>query len=125
MTVFPSIESEGGDEPVQRVGFLLEHEGACLYHQGDSHGPARAWQEFRDRLDAMIIWPVYVDTYVFQMRPRSIIFHHMDRFEPGDFFCNKDPRRELEYWQYRYPDTTFVAPTRNRWYSVKTHEPVS
>jgi L-ascorbate metabolism protein UlaG (beta-lactamase superfamily) len=122
VTVFPSIESEGQPEPVQRVGFLIEGHGAVLYHQGDSHGPARAWQQFQPKLDALITWPVYVDNYVMQLRPPSIIFHHMDRFAPGDFFCNRDAGREVDYWQYRYPQTKFVAPPRNRWLSVKSHQ---
>jgi len=124
ITSCPAIESEDEDEPIQRVGFLIEYAGTTLYHQGDSHGPARSWQEFRERLDALIVWPVYVDSYVMQMKPPSIIFHHMDRFEPGDFFCNKDSARELAYWSYRYPDIRFVVPQRNRWYSAKTHEPL-
>lgn len=119
VTVFPSIESEGQPEPVQRVGFLIEGHGAAIYHQGDSHGPARAWQQFRENLDALVIWPVYVDNYMMQMQPRSVVFHHMDRFEPGGFFCNRDPQREVDYWSYRYPKTQFIAPPRNQWFSVK------
>jgi L-ascorbate metabolism protein UlaG (beta-lactamase superfamily) len=124
VTLFPSIESEGKSEPVQRVGFLVEGCGAAIYHQGDSHGPARAWQQFREKLDALIIWPVYVDNYLMQLSPRSVVFHHMDRFEPGDFFCNRDAQRELDYWSYRYPRTKFVAPPRNKWVSVKTQQTV-
>jgi len=124
VTLFPSIESENAGEPVQRVGFLVEHNGAALYHQGDSHGPAKAWQAFRERLDTIIIWPIYVDSYVYGLRPPSIIFHHMDRFEPGDFFCNKDALHELSYWRNRYPEIHFTSPRRNTWLSVKTHKVV-
>jgi L-ascorbate metabolism protein UlaG (beta-lactamase superfamily) len=124
ITVFPAIESENSPEPVQRVGYLVEAHGACFYHQGDSHGPARAWQAFKDRLDAVVVWPVYVDHYCRQLQPRSVIFHHMDRFTPGDFFCNKNAQRELDYWSENYKDIRFVAPRRNIWLSVKTHAPV-
>lgn len=124
VSLYPSIESEDQGEPVQRVGFLIEHGGQALYHQGDSHGPAKAWRSFRDRLTSMIIWPIYVDTYVRGMNPPSVIFHHMDSFEPGDFFCNKDPETELNYWRYRYPHVIFTTPRRNTWLSVKTHQPV-
>ena len=118
VTCYPSIESEDADEPVQRVGFLVEAHGKTFYHQGDSHGPAKAWQEFRERLDSIVIWPVYVDSYIFKLRPPRIIFHHMDRFEPGDFFCNKDAQKEIAYWQYRNPEIDFVAPERNVWLAV-------
>jgi len=119
VTFFPSIESEDLEEPVQRVGFLVEAHGATFYHQGDSHGPANAWQDFRERLDAIVIWPVYVDSYIYKLRPSRIILHHMDGFDPGDFFCNKDPQKELAYWNYRNPEIDFVVPERSVWLPVK------
>ncbi|NCO34455.1 MAG: hypothetical protein AUJ92_17485 [Armatimonadetes bacterium CG2_30_59_28] len=119
VTSYPAVESDREDEPVSRVGYLIEYGGDAIFHQGDSHGPAKAWQEFKQRLTAMVVWPIYVDSYVTQMRPPTVIFHHMDRFEPGDFFCNKDPQREVDYWSYRYPETKFLAPERNVWLAVR------
>lgn len=122
VSLYPSIESENAGEPVQRVGFLVEGCGATLYHQGDSHGPAKAWQVFKEKLDAIIVWPEYMQQYVTALRPPSVIIHHLDRFEPGNFFCNKDGDLEKRYWGYRYPQTKFVVPDRNVWHDVKTHE---
>src|SRR5690606_33285256 len=123
VTAYPSVECDDQPEPISRVGFYVELQGAGFYPQGDSHGPGRAWQEVRPRLDAMVVWRVYVATYCRIKEPRPGIFHHMDRFTPGEFFFNADPRRELEYSQYRYPKTRFVVPQRNTWLNVKTHEP--
>jgi L-ascorbate metabolism protein UlaG (beta-lactamase superfamily) len=113
----PSIESED-QRPPDRVGFLCECDGQALYHQGDSHGPAAAWQAFAARLDALIIWPVYMDAYIYRLRPPNIILHHLDHFEPGNFFCSLDPQRELDYWRYRHPDVNFIVPPRNEWLPV-------
>ena len=117
VTPFPSAGSDGV-KPVDRVGFLIEARGCRLYHQGDSHGYSPSWLNFRDRLDALIMWPHRVSEVVLAIRPATVVFHHLDRFRPGNFFCNRDGKLELDYWGHYHPRIRFVVPRRNVWQKV-------
>jgi L-ascorbate metabolism protein UlaG (beta-lactamase superfamily) len=105
--------------PIDRVGFLIEAKGCALFHQGDSHGVAADWLPHAGRWDALIMWPHRVAEAVLSLHPKSIVFHHLDRFKPGDFFCNRSAALELKYWRHYHPKTRFVVPPRNAWLPVR------
>jgi L-ascorbate metabolism protein UlaG (beta-lactamase superfamily) len=117
VTPFPSAGSEK-ITPVDRVGFLIEEGGRRLFHQGDSHGFSPTWLMFHDKLDALIIWPHRVSEVIEAIRPPTVVFHHLDRFCPGHFFCNRDAKLELRYWSHYHPTTRFVVPKLNTWVTV-------
>jgi len=117
ITPFPSAGSEKV-KPVDRVGFLIESGGRRLYHQGDSHSFSPTWLAFRGKVDALIMWPHRVSEVVSAIQPRTVVFHHLDRFRPGNFHCNRDAKLELRYWGHYHPRTRFVVPKRNVWCAV-------
>ena len=118
ITPYPSANSERVN-PVDRVGFLIESNEKRLFHQGDSHSYSPTWRKFGGKLDALIMWPNRVSEVMNAIRPRTVIFHHLDRFRPGNFFCNRSAALELHYWSYYNPKIHFVVPKRNTWLPVK------
>lgn len=121
VTPYPAAGSEKTN-PVDRIGFLIQHEGQMLYHQGDSHAASSTWAPMRDKLDVLIMWPHRVMEVVNTLHPRAIVFHHLDRFTPGDFFCNRDAKLELTYHRHYHPDTRFIVPPRGQWQLVRDNE---
>ncbi len=117
VTVYPAAKSETV-HPVDRVGFLIESGDVSLYHQGDSHGWSPAWNPMKGKVDAIIMWPHRVLEIVKPLRPKAIIFHHLDLFTPGDFFCNRSGGLELAYHRYYHPEVQFVVPDRGVWLNV-------
>lgn len=117
VTPFPSAGSEN-IKPVDRFGFLIESDGRRLYHQGDSHSYSPTWLKFRGKLDKLIMWPHRVSEVVNAIHPKTVVFHHLDRFRPGNFHCNRDAKLELRYWGHYHPRTRFIVPKRNVWYAV-------
>lgn len=117
ITPFPSAGSER-TKPVDRVGFLIESRGKRLFHQGDSHSWSPTWLRFRGKVDKLIMWPHRVSEVVNAIQPGAIVFHHLDRFRPGNFHCNRDAKLELRYWGHYHPRARFVVPRRNTWYEV-------
>jgi hypothetical protein len=73
---------------------------------------------FKGKVDKLIMWPHRVSEVVSAIRPRTVVFHHLDRFRPGGFHCNRSPKLELRYWGHYHPRTRFVVPKRNVWYAV-------
>lgn len=117
VTPFPSAGSEK-IKPVDRVGFLIEAGGRLIYHQGDSHSFSPTWVKFRGKVDKLIMWPHRVTEVVSAIRPKAVVFHHLDRFRPGNFHCNRDAKLELRYWSHYHPRVHFFVPKRNVWYAV-------
>jgi L-ascorbate metabolism protein UlaG (beta-lactamase superfamily) len=117
ITPFPSAGSEK-IRPIDRFGFLIEAGGRRFYHQGDSHSYSPTWLKFRDKLDVLVMWPHRVTEVVSVIRPRTVVLHHLDRFRPGNFHCNRDAKLELRYWRHYHPTIRFVVPKRNTWYAV-------
>jgi len=119
VTVYCAAASEQ-TEPVDRVGFHIAAEGRTLYHQGDSHGISPMWQPmYGGKLDAFIMWPWRVLEVAAIVKPKSIIFHHLDRFKPGNFFCNRSADLELQYHRYYHPDIDFIVPEKGKWLPVR------
>jgi hypothetical protein len=118
MTVYPAAASEK-TTPVDRVGFHIASNGKTLYHQGDSHGVSPSWAPFRDNLDLFIMWPHRVLEAALILKPKAILFQHMDRFSPGDFFCNRSPDLELTYHRHYHPTIQFIVPTLAQWHPVR------
>jgi hypothetical protein len=64
------------------------------------------------------MWPHRVSEVVGAIQPRMVVFHHLDRFRPGHFHCNRSAKLELRYWGHYHRRTRFLVPKRNTWYAV-------
>jgi L-ascorbate metabolism protein UlaG (beta-lactamase superfamily) len=118
ITVYPAASSEK-TTPIDRVGFHIASGSRTLYHQGDSHGTSPAWAPMRENLDVFIMWPYRVLEAALILKPKTILFQHMDRFAPGNFFCNRSAELELAYHRHYHPTIRFVVPTLGQWEPVQ------
>jgi hypothetical protein len=50
--------------------------------------------------------------------PKAIVFHHLDRFRPGNFHRKRATKLELKHWGHYHPAIRFVIPKRNIWFAV-------
>jgi L-ascorbate metabolism protein UlaG (beta-lactamase superfamily) len=99
-----------------KFSLLLECGGTRLFYSGDCHQAPPGVRGMS--VDAMFCWPHLDDEKLKALcrdvRARTFVVMHCDRFEPGDFLCNLDPDEQKRRVERLVPGIEVIAPERTR-----------
>lgn len=113
-----ALPNRGSEEakPCMRMSYLFRAGGLKVFHGGDSHGPSPAWTGHVEGAELALLWPTHLDKAVAFIKPRALVLHHYDRFEPGDFLCGHDADELRAAVRRRFRSVATPVPARGEWF---------
>jgi len=116
--VITALPSKGSEDKsfLDRISFLIEVEGFCLFHSGDSNGASPSWNKRTpESVDLAMTISFFVEEFLQALRPKKMLLLDNGRFEPGQFMINADSEGIRVELQPRHPETEILVPAQGEW----------
>lgn len=98
-----------------KFSLVLENASTAFFYSGDCHSlpPAVLGRRF----NAIFCWSMCDNETKIRglcedIKTSKFVMMHGDRFEPGNFFCNRDMEKDKNIMQKLFPDLEIIIPNR-------------
>lgn len=107
-----SFDSEGLPN---KFALVIKDETTRFFYSGDCHELPTGVKNCR--FDAIFCWPMVDNETKIRglcegLKTSRFVMMHGDRFEPGNFFCNRDLIKDAKKMKVLFPDIEVINPER-------------
>ncbi|RLE94613.1 MAG: hypothetical protein DRN04_02660 [Thermoprotei archaeon] len=106
------VPIQNEEESPDKYSFLIESNNRKLFYSGDCHKVPPDLPKATDTIDVLIIWPVekVLEDFLKTFTINNIVLMHYDKFKPGDFICNINPKEFKNRFAQKYPKVNIIIP---------------